>query len=37
VLIGPEALTFGSTLPRRFCDERDKPSVYLLAVTPPVP
>jgi len=37
VLIGREALTLGSVLPHRFCDERDKPSAYLLAVTPPVP
>ena len=37
VLIGRGALTFGSKLPHRVCGERDKPSVYLLAVTPPVP
>jgi hypothetical protein len=37
VLIGRGALTFDSMLPLRFCNERDRPSVYVLAVTPPVP
>lgn len=37
VLVTREALTFDSRLPHRFCNESDEPSVYLLAVTPPVP
>lgn len=37
VLATSEALTFDSRLPHRFCNESDQPSVYLLAVTPPVP
>ncbi len=36
VLIGRESLTFGRRLPHRICDERGKPSVYLLAVRRPV-
>jgi hypothetical protein len=37
LLIGREALTFDSILPHRFCNESDKPSVYLFAITSPVP
>lgn len=36
-LVTGEALTFDSRLPHRFCNESLEPSVYLLAVTPPVP
>ena len=36
-LVAHEALTFDSRLPHRFCNESGAPSVYLLAVTPPVP
>ncbi|WP_033289784.1 helix-turn-helix domain-containing protein [Amycolatopsis jejuensis] len=37
VLATGEALTFDSRLEHRFCNESPKVSVYLLAVTPPVP
>jgi transcriptional regulator with XRE-family HTH domain len=36
-LVAREALTFDSRLPHRFCNESERPSVYLLSVTPPVP
>ncbi len=37
VLVAGEALTFDSRLPHRFSNQSDRPSRYLLAVTPPVP